>query len=459
MEREAEKSLEEWYQDPQRKPLVLRGSRQVGKSTLVRQAAAAMKVPLWEVNLERHAALDAIFRTMDVPLILREIALATRQPGVAQTPGLLFLDEIQAAPHALAALRYFHEERPDLPVIAAGSLLEFTLAQAKFSMPVGRIEYRWLGPMSFREFLQAAGEEDLVGALDGFGSEESFSTSAHERLLLRLRDYLWVGGMPEAVLRFVSDRDTRYAADVHHSILETYRDDFAKYSSGTALERVRRVFELIPANLGSKVRLNRFHPDWRAAEIRQALELLTRAGICMQVYHSDGGGVPLIAGEDRSVSKLFHLDVGLAGSALGMTLIPLEEFRAGRFLAEGPLAEQFVAQHLFYAAPRGQRPSLHYWLRDGKSQNSEVDFLLQSRARVMPVEVKSGASGSLRSLHQFMLRHPGGRALRFDLNPPSSQQIETVVMSPEGKRGSRYELLNRPLYMATMKGLGVNASE
>ena len=253
--------------------------------------------------------------------------------------------------------------------------------------------------------------------------------------------------------RFAESGDYSLALEVHRSILETYRDEFAKYASGADLEKIRRIFEQLPMNIGQKVRYNRFHPDWRSVDIRRCLELLTRAGFCMQVTHCDGNNVPLAAEEDPTVAKLHHLDVGLAGTATGRGMIPYEEFHSGRFVDEGPMGEQFVAQHLFFAGPKGQRPALHYWLRSGQSQNAEVDFLVQQGTQVLPIEVKSGATGSLRSLHQFMRRHSGKLAVRLDLNPPSSQRLETVVMSPEGKVPVTYSLFNRPLYMACHLGI------
>jgi predicted AAA+ superfamily ATPase len=448
MKRLGEANLATWYQRASRKPLVIRGARQVGKSTLVRNVAKNLGVPLWEINLEKHANLNAVFATFDIAKILQEISLSLRATSVCVGPGILFLDEIQATPQALAALRYFYEERPELAVIATGSLLEFTLSEAGFSMPVGRIEYGWLGPMTFSEYLEAQGDGSLILILNDFQPNMSIPLMAHERLNQRLREFLYVGGMPEAVARFIETGDAMQAVEVHHSILETYQEDFSKYARGADLEKIRRVFALLPANIGQKIRFNRFHPDWKSKDIRRSLELLTRAGIAIQVTHCDGSGVPLAAGEDPTVAKLFHLDVGLAGSLLGTGMIPFEEFRAGRFINEGPMAEQFVAQHLWNSGWRTQHPSLHYWLRGGQNHNAEVDFLVQNEGDVLPIEVKSGASGSLRSLHQFMAKGNAHTALRFDLNTPSDQDLQIPLMTANGLSEVRFHLCNRPLYMA-----------
>jgi predicted AAA+ superfamily ATPase len=235
---------------------------------------------------------------------------------------------------------------------------------------------------------------------------------------------------------------------VHASILETYKDDFAKYASGSALEKLRRVVEAVPSNIAQKVRYNRFHPDWKASDIRQCIEKLVRAGIADAVTHSDGTGLPLGATEDPTVAKLFHLDCALVGAASGAGAIPLEEYESSRFINEGPLAEQFVAQHLLRALSANTRPKLHYWLRGGRSVLAKVDFLIPAGGRVLPIEVKSGAAGSMRSLHQFMRLYPGGEALRLDLNPPSRQEIDVEVMTKSGRERVRYRLENLPLYLA-----------
>lgn len=448
IQRHALADLQRWIEKPGRKPLILRGARQVGKSTLVREFAVGSGLPLWEVNLEKHKSLDKVFKTLDTSLILQELCLAINQSGIGKGKGILFLDEIQETPYALASLRYFFEERPDLAIIAAGSLLEFTLSQAEFPMPVGRVEYHWLGPLTFDEYLAGAGETEALRHLAAWKPGNSLPFALHERMLRRLREFLVVGGMPEATQTFIDQGEYTSALEVHQSILETYRDDFSKYARGAELEKLRRIFEVVPRAIGRKVQYRQFHPDWKAQDIRHGLELLQRAGIVLQVVHSSGQGLPLGAGEDPTVWKLFFLDVGLCGTANGNALLNLEDFLQGRFINEGAIAEQFAAQHLMAMLPPGQRTRLHYWLREGKANNAEVDFLLPLNGQVVPLEIKAGSSGSLRSLHQYMANHPPGMALRLDLNAPSVQDISTTIMSPEGKRTVQYRLYNLPLYLA-----------
>jgi len=235
----AEDNITTWLRKERRKPLVLRGARQVGKSTLVREIAQKNNLTLCEVNLERHMDLDEIFATLDLDLILREIeGITGTSPNQPDT--VLFLDEIQATPQALRALRYFYEDLPGLPVLAAGSLLEFALAEVTFSMPVGRLEYFHLGPMTFKEFLLAC-EPSLCRFITIYDSGDTFPASIHKKLISRYREYLFAGGMPEALQVYHASRSLEEVAAIHRSIADTYQDDFAKYARGRDLALLQRV--------------------------------------------------------------------------------------------------------------------------------------------------------------------------------------------------------------------------
>ena len=229
MQRHSEEQLNLWLQKPRRKPLIIRGARQVGKSTLVRQFAQSQQLTLAEINLEKHSQLDAVFQTNNLDQIIPELELIARV-NLQQKNTLLFLDEIQSTPHALAVLRYFYEEMPQLPVITAGSLLEFVLQDHNFSMPVGRVEYLHLGPMTFKEFLLALGEDQLYNYISSYQLGQDWPQTAHRQLLRRQREYLFIGGMPESILAFSEHNSMLDARQIHRSIMQTYQDDFAKYS-------------------------------------------------------------------------------------------------------------------------------------------------------------------------------------------------------------------------------------
>ena len=236
------KYLHEWSAQSPLKPIVIRGARQVGKSTLVREFARTAHFSLVELNFERNPELREAFAFRDPARILSTLTLLTGQTIAAGT-SLLFLDEIQAAPEALAALRYFHEEMPELHVAAAGSLMEFALADTRFSMPVGRVEYLHLGPMEFEDFLGAAGHPGLASHLRSFSpsdlSEGAISGPVHEKYVDLLRQYWVVGGLPEAVSAWAQSRDFMRVSRVHQSVVATYRDDFDKYSHGSLKGRIQ----------------------------------------------------------------------------------------------------------------------------------------------------------------------------------------------------------------------------
>ena len=281
MYRTAEDHLGKWFKRKRRKPLVLRGARQVGKSTLVRQFASKTGICLHEINLERHLHLNDIFKTLDIDGIIKELD-AIIGANVQKPGSLLFLDEIQATPYAIQALRYFYEDKPRLPVIAAGSLLEFALADHHFSMPVGRIEYYHLGPMSFKEFLNEI-EPELTKYISTFSIQETIPVSAHQMLLKRQREYLFTGGMPEAVLVFKESGSFSEVSDIHRSIADTYQDDFSKYAKQKELVLMQRVFRYIPRSIGKKIKYSNISREQRSKDLKAIIELLTKARICHKI--------------------------------------------------------------------------------------------------------------------------------------------------------------------------------
>lgn len=446
MKRFAEQHLTSWIGKPRRKPLIIRGARQVGKSTLVRNFARENQRRLIEVNLEKNPGLDSVFKSNDIPKIIAEVEGLTGIP-VRDEGSLLFLDEIQAVPSVLPALRYFFEERPDLPLIAAGSLLEFILEKHDFSMPVGRIEYLHLGPMTFKEFLTALGEEDLLAYFEIKEGAFRIPETAHQRLLRRQREFLFVGGLPEAVLAFQESRSLLAAREVHRSVIQTYQDDFAKYSKRMPLSRLHRIFNALPRHIGEKIKYSQVSPEDRHTEVKAVIELLIKARLYLPAFHSDCSGLPLQAGVDEKIYKLYFLDVGLLNYLNGLDWRTLESLGERGLINEGKLAEQFAAQHLACREGGLEPPDLFYWLREGRRVNAEVDFVVSAGKRILPMEVKAGKSGSLKSLLQFVLSKKGATACRFDLNLPSRQTVVHHLRQREGSREVRFTLLSLPLYL------------
>ena len=442
LERHAEKHLNNWHQKKNRKPLVLRGARQVGKSTLVRHFAASKGVALNEINLEQNLYLDNIFKTLDMGLIIQELnALVGRK--IRSPDSLLFLDEIQATPHAIQSLRYFYEEMPDLPVISAGSLLEFALADHHFSMPVGRIEYYHLGPMTFSEFL-AAVEPALTPHISNFRINNVIPVTAHHKLLKRQREFLFVGGMPEAVAVFAEEYAVTEVTAVHRSIAGTYQDDFSKYAKQKDLVLMQKVFRQIPRMIGQKVKYSNISREDRSRNVKTAIDLLVKARVCHQVFHSNCSGVPLFADIHENVYKLIFMDVGLAAYLTGLDWIALNALDGDNLVNEGKLAEQFVGQHLLQSL---EPPRLTYWLREQKTANAETDYVTSSGNLVVPIEVKAGKTGTLKSLHQFAARKKSPLCVRFDLNLPEIRFLTHSVRMDGGSIPVSFTLLSLPLYL------------
>jgi uncharacterized protein len=447
MDRIAEKRLTAWLGSSYRKPLIIRGARQVGKSTLVRQFANHKKLTLHEVNLERHPTLVDVFKTQDNGKILRELEFICGKGPISGKNGLLFLDEIQAAPIAIQTLRYFYEDHPELPVISAGSLLEFTMSKHFFSMPVGRVEYLYLGPLTFEEALAAMEKHVLLNLLKNYQLHEVFPQTAHEQLLELQRVWFLVGGMPEAIQRFIDTNSLDAVFDVHASITETYKDDFAKYSTQADLLRLHKVFNYVPMAAGEKFKYVRVDPEAQSREISKAVDLLEKAQIIMKVCHTDASGLPLGATINRRIFKLFFLDCGLMNSICGVQWIALNELKQKSFVNKGRMAEQFIAQHLAYIGKNNVSPVLTYWLREGRAGNAEIDFVTQLGQSIVPVEVKAGKSGSLKSLQQFVTQKKVLVGVRFDLNMPSYQHVSHALSQGGESVQVEFDLLSLPLYM------------
>ena len=446
MDRDQFNYLENWLAQPLRKPLIIRGARQVGKTELVRLFAERCRQPLAEINLERHRDLATTFARNDPAYILNVLnALPGIGPISPQT--LLFLDEIQSVPEAIAALRYFKEQMNHLPVLAAGSLLDFILRDHKGSMPVGRISYLHMGPMRFVEFLNAIGAEGLARAVDHFDIERGLDPAIHHRLLDYLRTYYFVGGMPEAVEAFKLTRQMRDVHEVHASIIDTYREDFPKYIGSRKLSRIINIFNLAARNIGKKVKYAHYSRNGDAAAIKSDINLLCMARVLSKVVHSRCGGLPLQADSVPRKYKLIFLDVGMMTAVCGIGWDAIEHANELQMVNEGSVAEQFVGQHLQCLLANSPNRELNYWIREAKSSNAEVDYVVAIDGRIVPIEVKAGARGALKSLHQFVAEKNVPVAVRFDASPASSHDVQTKV-SFRGKQASvAYRLLSLPLYL------------
>jgi uncharacterized protein len=397
MYRFAKEQIDKWTVARRRKPLIVRGARQVGKTWLVEHAAAAFE-SIIKVDLERRRDLHAHFGdNLDPKVIIRHIELDC---GKRIVPGktLLFLDEIQACPRAIMALRYFYEQMPELHVIAAGSLIEFALSE--ISMPVGRVQYLHLYPMTFREYLLGMGNEVAAECVARHPSE--VDEVLQRQLLKELKTYFFVGGMPESVKVYGETGSLVEAFKAQSEIIGSYRDDFAKYAPRVDHGCLDAVLLNVARQVGEQIKYTRLDDSHSGPTNRRAFDLLHQARVIHKVASSDPSGLPLRASANEKRFKGAVLDIGLMQS---LCQVPVEmESRQNDLLAiyRGKLAEQFVAQELI----ANHSSDIFYWARQARGSTAEVDYLAVRDGRIVPVEVKSGTGGSLRSLHLMLDAYP-----------------------------------------------------
>lgn len=415
--------LETWKKEEKRKPLLLKGARQIGKTYAVRELGKKF-ASFVEINFELVPEAKTIFEKDLVPeRIIWELGLLA-QTKIIPGETLLFLDEIQMAPQAILALRYFYEMMPKLHVVAAGSLLDFVLE--KVGMPVGRISMLYVYPLSFMEFLSATGHSSFAAAIM---QQLSFSDIIHDKLLDLLGQYLAIGGMPEAVSAWIQTKDPRAAYEAQKGLVETYRLDFPKYAKKHQLSYLDVLFNQIPHFIGGQFKYSSVHGEYKKRELAPCIDLLRRANVLHCVTHSAGNGVPLGAEVNLERFKMIFLDVGLSQALLGLDLAAWFLNPDKDLVNRGNIVEAFVGQELLvYGSPKWKN-DLYFWKRESKGALAEVDYLLDENGVVVPIEVKSGHGSTLRSMHQFLLEHPKSQyGLRFWSE--KSQQMGTIDSRP-----------------------------
>ena len=395
MKRQITLKLRDWKTNKNRKPLVLRGARQVGKSySVIDFGNKYFEGSVHIINLEKHPDWHNVFElNLDALRIISdfEILLNTR---IEAGKDLLFFDEIQACPKAIAALRYFYEQVPELHVIAAGSLLEFALKD--IPVPVGRVQLLNMYPMSFAEYLEANEKFKLAELI--LAAPQKLSESIHKMLADEVRRYFFIGGMPECVKTFVTTKKMKDIFEIQADLVNTYRQDFSKYAPYSDKRCLNSVLSSCTKKVGQQIKYSRLAEGFSNPTIKKAYDLLCTARLIRKVSSSSPAGLPFAATASGRKFKTIILDIGLMTYLSGL---PIQtEFYKSDLLSvyNGALAEQFVGQEFIVA---GQH-ELYYWSRDAKSSNAEVDYLLQKSGEIIPVEVKSGASGRLRSLHLLL---------------------------------------------------------
>ena len=443
MKREIYTELCNWKDRENRKPLIMRGARQVGKTWILEKFARSHFPHVVKINFEERIEMKLIFKDFDVDRILDELSILF---SIEIIPGktVLFFDEIQACPEAIVSLRYFYEKHPGLHIVAAGSLLDFTLEEMNHAMPVGRVEFCYMHPMNFKEFLLALSQDKLISYIENYAPGSDFSQIIHEKLLSLLRTYLFVGGMPEAVQAYITTKQLPQVERIQSNILTALQYDFAKYGTRKQQEHLLSVFRYCARNVGQKAKYARIDRDVRSVNLKRAFKQLQMSRLIHIVHHTGANRVPLTSGIKDNVYKPLFLDIGLAGQLGAIRLIDLDTILTNN---EGALAEQFIGQELLTHAPRYTDSKLYYWVREERNAAAEIDYLFQWNNSLFPVEVKAGKTGSLKSLHVFLFEKNLQTGIRFNLDRPNIGTFKTTLSAGKKQGDIAFKLLSLPLYM------------
>jgi predicted AAA+ superfamily ATPase len=430
-ERNIQKELTRWANDRYRKPLVLRGARQVGKTTVIGRFAENFDNFL-AVNLEKKQAKELFESSDDVKKLLSLLFLYCDIPQ-KESKTLLFIDEIQNSPHTVSLLRYFYEELPEIYVIAAGSLLE-TMLGTHISLPVGRVEYLALHPCSFLEFLNATGENRFAEPILNLALPAVF----HDTVMQLFKTFSLVGGMPEAVSRYAENRDIIGLKRVYNHLINTYKNDVEKYAANkTQAEVIRYIIDYGWNFAGEAITFGSFAgSSYRARETGEAFRTLQKAMLLELAYPVTSAKMPVISELKRS-PKLFWLDAGLANYNAKIQ----KEYITHSDLLDawrGKAAEQIVYQEL-KAISFDVGEKQNFWVRQQRGSNAEVDFIYVFDGKIIPIEVKSGHNAHLKSLHQFIDEAPHDIAVRVWSQPFSIDKVKTQA-------GKEFRLINLPFY-------------
>lgn len=411
--------LLDWSSRNIHKPILLRGARQVGKSTAVKHLGEQFESYV-EINLEREPKYKRAFQPdLNVNRIISEISVLA-QKKIEPGRTLLFIDEIQTCPEAIMSLRFFKEDMPSLHVIAAGSLLEFALHELP-TFGVGRIHSVFMYPMTFDEFLLANGENLLLEARNAASHSTPLSEVLHEKLVSLLRSYMLVGGMPECVAQWVATHDYLACQEIQDDILVSYEDDFPKYRKRVDTTLLRHTLRSAAVQATRKFVYSQVG-DYKAADVKRAIEMLILAGILIPITHTNANGLPLGSEADTSYRKILPLDCALTLRLLNMTMSDSSEMTtqiltasAADLVNKGAMAELLAGLELLHYQTPHLRHEMFYWTRQSKSSLAEIDYLTVQNMHILPIEVKAGTQGGMKSLWIFMREKHLTEAVRCSL--------------------------------------------
>lgn len=435
--------LIEWKNRTHRKPMIVRGARQVGKTFTIEEFGNENFDETITINFEETPDLKHFFQTNDTEQIIRNLEIYFGKQ-IISFKTLLFFDEIQTCPEAIVSLRYFYEKIPDLHIIAAGSLLDHTLNDLQYSMPVGRVEFAYMYPLNFYEFLFALNEESLVVFLKNYTIRQEIPLPIHNKLLKYVRLYFFVGGMPEAVKIYSETKSLLNIERIHESIIKSFEFDFSKYGTRSQQNIMVKLLKYLPKTIGRKFKYTNFDDSVRSNAIKKALNLLNMSRIIHSVYNTKATGIPLENDASEKVFKTLFLDIGLVNHILKLRLIDLESQIMNN---EGSLAEQFVGQELLCLDSYFTESNIYYWMREKRNSEAEIDYLTQTGNRIVPIEVKAGKTGTLKSLQVFVAEKKLDKAIRFNADLPSITQIETSIKFEKDMKMVNFQLISLPFYL------------
>jgi hypothetical protein len=401
-----------WRKQVKHKPLLLRGARQIGKSSSVRKLAENFDHFI-EVNFERDRHIHRFFEgDLNVNEICEKFSVAFNKPIVPQKT-LLFFDEIQECPRAITALRYFYEDYPELHVIAAGSLLEFALEKLP-SFGVGRIRSLFMYPFSFQEFMTACNEERLWNEVCKSSPEKPLFPVFHEKTLELLKKFLVIGGMPAVVSTYVETRDILACQNVLNDLINSLKSDFSKYKARVPEMRISEAFKSVVDQAGGRFNFSKVEQQ-SYRQIKESIELLANAGLIIPVVHSSANGIPLGAEVNFKKQKIILLDTGIFQNLLDLKLSDVLFSDDMEVVNKSAIAEQFVGLELLKSAPFDKPRNLYFWTREQKNSQAEVDYVVQLNEKIIPLEVKSGKSGKMQSMHMFINEKQSAYGIRTSL--------------------------------------------
>lgn len=399
MKRIIYQKLLDWKNSSNRKVLLLRGARQVGKTYIVRKLGSTFDNYL-EVNFEMDKDVHSFFKNSLDPIpIIEKLSLYFNQP-IKEKKTLLFFDEIQACPEALQSIRFFYEKIPNLHLISAGSVLEFALSEIS-SFGVGRIESFYMYPMTFFEFLNALNKNILVDCIKSASFNKPVEEVLHNKILEHFRVYQILGGLPEVIKVYINTHNYFESGKVLDNHITTLIDDFSKYKKKFPVEKIKEVFNSVALQTGSKFKYSNISQD-RSELYKKALNLLLEAHLAYKIYHTSADGLPLGARIKTNKFKVSIFDTGIYQRLSGLDLSKIIKLNHDELINKGNFSELTVSTLLAASSNTTFKPELYYWHREKRGSNAEVDFIISCNEKIIPIEVKSGTKGSMQSMYIFL---------------------------------------------------------